>query len=691
MNWKDLKIAKKLYIGFGAVLVLAILVGYVGWNGLNTVGSAVQNANEANTLVKAVKDMGAARQAYLNTKDKSKYEQVMKTTDEMFTQMDVLKSRLDDQSHVALLDRARQKTDEYRKVWGNWVEITESTQKAMDAITADANIAQEQFFAMRDKFKADLDQAVASGAGKAVLERKVKKNNSAAGMVADYLDMRVAYRNYLILDDKKYSEQFLDFTDGIAAQAEEAMNLAETDGERGQLNTIISACRGLHSSMVVVVEKTDGSKEAHDQLAGLAGEVVTAMNDLLDTQDKLMSDSMSTAVTLAVSFLAGAILVGLFIAFTIARGISNPVSNMATIAQQIAVGDIDHTITLQSRDEIGILAGAFRQLIDYMKELAGAAERIASNDLTVKVTPKSDKDILSNSFKTMTLNLSTMVRQMGENASQLVAAATEVASSAEQMSRGAKDQTDQMTQIATAIEEMTATIVESSKNASEASDGARGAADTAGTGGQVVSNTIQGMQRIAAVVRESAESISKLARSADQIGEIIGVIDDIADQTNLLALNAAIEAARAGEQGRGFAVVADEVRKLAERTGKATGEITGMIKGIQDETEEAVKSMETGIQEVDKGRELADKAGNSLNEIVTMSQRVTDMIQQIATATNEQSSAAEQISKNVESVSSIVRESASGAQQSAAAAEELNRQAEGMQKMVAQFKIAHQE
>ncbi|HKK20007.1 MAG TPA: methyl-accepting chemotaxis protein, partial [candidate division Zixibacteria bacterium] len=202
-----------------------------------------------------------------------------------------------------------------------------------------------------------------------------------------------------------------------------------------------------------------------------------------------------------------------------------------------------------------------------------------------------------------------------------------------------------------------------------------------------VGDTINGMQRIADVVRISADSIGKLAKSADQIGEIISVIDDIADQTNLLALNAAIEAARAGEQGRGFAVVADEVRKLAERTGKATGEITDMIKGIQGETTEAVQSMESGISEVDNGRQLADSAGGSLTEIVSMSQRVMDMVQQIATATEEQSSAAEQISRNIEHISSVTKETATGAEQSAAAAEELNRQAEGMKQMVAQFKI----
>ncbi|MCK4632749.1 MAG: methyl-accepting chemotaxis protein, partial [candidate division Zixibacteria bacterium] len=210
-----------------------------------------------------------------------------------------------------------------------------------------------------------------------------------------------------------------------------------------------------------------------------------------------------------------------------------------------ALGITDQEIDINSKDrEIQSLQESTEKLINYMKELTGAAESIAANNLTITVEPKSEKDVLGNSFKMMIGNLTGMVRQLGENATQLVSAANEVASSSEQMSRGAKDQTDQVTQVSTAVEEMTATIVESSRNAAEATESARGASDTAGKGGEIVNETIQGMQRIASVVRESAESIGKLAKSADQIGEIIGVIDDIADQTNLLALNAAIEAAR---------------------------------------------------------------------------------------------------------------------------------------------------
>ncbi len=403
-------------------------------------------------------------------------------------------------------------------------------------------------------------------------------------------------------------------------------------------------------------------------------------------EDEIMARLTSQLFIVLALGTSGMVLVGL-VTYFVARRISIRITRAAELARSMAEGNTDQEVDIQGRDEIGKLGEAFADLTGYLKDMSSVAERIAANDLTVEVEPRSKRDTLGNSFRSMVLNLALMIREVGDNSTNLVSSAGEIASSSDLMSRGAKEQTDQIGQVSTAIEEMAATIVESSKNAGEVTEASRGAAENATTGGQIVNDTIQGMQRIASVVRESAESIAQLAKSADQIGEIISVIDDIADQTNLLALNAAIEAARAGEQGRGFAVVADEVRKLAERTGTATGEITGMIKGIQTETEAAVNSMETGIQEVDKGRNLADKAGSSLTEIVNMSQSVQDMILQIATAAEEQSAAAEQISKNVENVSSIAKESASGAEQSALAADELNQQAESLKQMVAKFKL----
>jgi len=425
------------------------------------------------------------------------------------------------------------------------------------------------------------------------------------------------------------------------------------------------------------------TREAIKEAQGHLNTLVDHFKDRSFTAVNEVNSSLDSSVNLGTVLTIVALVIGLLAAFSITRGITRPLKkvveatktmnqefqNMEEVVESIASNDLTCQIKetasvnldINSKDEVGTLVASIEDSL-------------------------ACKDRMSVSMQRMVANLNNMVQSLAANAHELSTATTEVASTSEQMSRGAKDQTMQVTQVSTAVEEMTATVVESSKNASDASEGARSAADTAQDGGRIVNDTIQGMQSIANTVRESAESIGKLASSADQIGEIIGVIDDIADQTNLLALNAAIEAARAGEQGRGFAVVADEVRKLAERTGKATGEITEMIQGIQGETKEAVEAMESGIQQVDSGRELADTAGNSLTQIVEFSQRVMDMIQQIATATEQQSVAAEEISKNIEHVASISRESAAGAEQSAAAAEQVNRQAEGLRGLVESFK-----
>jgi methyl-accepting chemotaxis protein len=237
------------------------------------------------------------------------------------------------------------------------------------------------------------------------------------------------------------------------------------------------------------------------------------------------------------------------------------------------------------------------------------------------------------------------------------------------------------------MQEMSTTVNTVSDSCNKAADAAREAAETARAGGSIVDATLAKMRLIAGAVGASATKMEELGKSSDQIGRIISVIDDIADQTNLLALNAAIEAARAGEQGRGFAVVADEVRKLAERTTTATKEIAQMIKNIQDETKVAVSAMESGTQQVEEGVTSTAKAGDSLRAIIQMSEQVGGMITEIATAAAQQSSTTEQVNGNVEQISKLAKESAIGAQQSAAACQDLSSLALDLQTMVSKFKL----
>ncbi len=698
--FKNLKIGKKLALGFGMVLVLLAAISVYNYTSFKNVGTQLALVEEGD----AAKTFAVSKEV-----DHLKW---MSTVAELFLNDNVTSVEV--------------QTDPHKCGLGKWLYSEETRQLAagdpelaslLDRIEEPHKHLHESAIEIDQEYVA-FDLHLKSLLADRwidhlnwinhVANSNLSETNFEGGVDPHQCAFGKWFYDYQP-EDPKFGELLREWETPHQKLHESAARIVEAQkaGNWSQANQIyhdetllaLEHLKGAYNKTLTWVDdqshRQDLAKQVYDEktkkhvstVQGVLAELMEFYDRTAKAASSASHATISSTITIMIVLSVLGLVIGLLAAYIITVGITKPISRISQVAEEIAIGDVQQEIDIHSKDEVGILADSFRKLVDYMKELSSASERIAEKDLTVEIEPKSDRDILGNSFKQMSQNLIGMIRQMGENANQLVSAATEIASSSEQMSRGANDQSQQMTQISTAVEEMSATIVESSRNSGEATDASKNASDNATSGGEIVSETIQGMQRITDVVRESAESIGKLATSADQIGEIISVIDDIADQTNLLALNAAIEAARAGEQGRGFAVVADEVRKLAERTGKATGEITDMIKGIQTETKDAVGSMETGIKEVDQGRELADKAGTSLSEIVSVSQRVMDMIQQIATAAEEQSVAAEQISKNVESVASITKETATGAEQSAAAAEELNRQAEGMQTMVGQFQL----
>jgi len=355
---------------------------------------------------------------------------------------------------------------------------------------------------------------------------------------------------------------------------------------------------------------------------------------------------------------------------------------------------------LSARGDTQRFSGAFAHIMENINTTFEAIEKpifesskvlneIAGGELTSRMKDdyKGEYGVIKDSINKLADSFTATITEISSAVQAAVYAANQISSSAEEMANGAQEQSNQTTEVAGAIGEMTKTILDTTRNSSIAAETAKISGSTAKEGGKVVAETVEGMNRIAEVVRKSAETVQALGKSSDQIGEIIQVIDDIADQTNLLALNAAIEAARAGEQGRGFAVVADEVRKLAERTTKATKEIAGMIKQIQKDTNGAVESMGKGTEEVEKGKALADKAGESLNEIITGTEKAVDVITRVAAASEEQSSTSEQISKSIELISNVTRESTAGIQQIAKASEDLSNLTSNLQDLISKFNI----
>jgi len=314
---------------------------------------------------------------------------------------------------------------------------------------------------------------------------------------------------------------------------------------------------------------------------------------------------------------------------------------------------------------------------------------MSNGDLTVSMEGNynGELDNLKQSINTLGSSLQNLIGQVAESVKMTSVTAFEMTATAETLAAASQEQSAQSDEVASAVEEMSRTVSDNAQSAGRTAEVAERNGAVARDGGNVVEQTIGKMKDIATVVSNSASNIQKLGESSKEIGEIISVIDDIADQTNLLALNAAIEAARAGEQGRGFAVVADEVRKLAERTTEATKQIATMIKGIQSDTEIAVLAMNKGNEEVQNGINLADRAGESLREIVQSSQDVLDMINVIVVASEEQAATSEEISKNVVSISQVTAESALQIEEIAKNSEQLSNMTEQLNQLVGQFKI----
>jgi methyl-accepting chemotaxis protein len=380
-----------------------------------------------------------------------------------------------------------------------------------------------------------------------------------------------------------------------------------------------------------------------------------AMTKLYENEMNLAKQSHTKAVsqyhtilTLVVIAVTGAILLSLFLGVMIIRSVTSATSALLDASTALAAGDLSQRIRHASGDELGTI---------------------------------------SKSFNTMAEAFSQALARVAASSHQVAAAASKVNTTAERIATGAEEVAAQAGSVATAGEEMSATSGDIARNCQFAAEGAERATQTARDGFEVVKHTIDGIKYRGGKTRENALIIESLGGKSEQIGAIIGTIEDIADQTNLLALNAAIEAARAGEQGRGFAVVADEVRALAERTTRATKEISEMIKAIQAETKQAIASMEEGVRGTERGAEEAAQLEISLNAILEQVNDVAMQVNQIATAAEEQTATTSEISSNMIQITQVVHDTASGAHESAKAAADLHDNAEELQRLVRQFQV----
>ena len=400
------------------------------------------------------------------------------------------------------------------------------------------------------------------------------------------------------------------------------------------------------------------AQQGRDLLTGsleISAKLTESCNSLMKYQEERSNisgeEAQGTFITAFVALTACGIVVFVIavgLGLWLTKSITKPLSEGVFVAQRIAEGDLTAHIETVGTDETGQLMGALKHMVTKLQgiisEVKTAAENIAS-------------------------------------------ASHELNASSELMSKGAGEQAGRAAQVATASEEMSQTVLDIAKNTSSIETSAIDTTKLAKNGEMVVNKSVDKVKFIAKTIDQSAQLIKSLGERSNQIGEIVNVINDIADQTNLLALNAAIEAARAGEQGRGFAVVADEVRKLAERTGNSTAEIGNMVKSIQNEVHQIVISMENITKEVKAGVDLSTEAGGVLRSIVESADKLHLMVQQIASATEEMATTSEEINKDIEMISSLSAGTSGSSGEIAKASHELSQLSINLEDVVKGFKV----
>ena len=421
--------------------------------------------------------------------------------------------------------------------------------------------------------------------------------------------------------------------------------------------------------------------------------------------------TISTIMTLVGTIIAVGL--GLLIALLTAKSITSPMQKLIGVAREIGeTGNLDQTIDIHRKDEIGVLADSFNKMMAHLKEMAAVSSAIAEGKLNIPIQPRSKQDTMANAYIRMIEGLHEIVRQVRESASQVASGSSQMASSSDESAKvsvhaasaidevtstmhemsinvqnvvkNTQMQSSSVAETSASIDQMVASIQRVADNATVLLDISKRSRNEVEAGIETMVKTTEGLNRTSSSIQASAEIIKILGGRADDIGKIIEVIDDLAEQTNLLALNAAIEAARAGEHGLGFAVVAEEVRKLAEKSTQSTREISELIQGIQKEAKRAVENMEKSTSMVQEGLLFGNDLNTALGKIANVVTEVHKFAQEIGAATTEQSHGSSQIAKATSRLTEITQEINSSVEEQASGAQGVVRAMEKMRQLVQQ-------
>lgn len=469
---------------------------------------------------------------------------------------------------------------------------------------------------------------------------------------SDLLSARIEEIAFLLRKNPESVEQAKSLADNAAATVLPLKELLVVPADHQRVDTILAGIREFKTILDRLEANIDGDPDQLDRIGknikAVAVKIGSVAAELREIQVERMEQQYNNAITTLFAITAVAILLAITIAWSLTRSITGPVRETVEIANKVASGDLTVQVKNNRGDEFGQLQAA---------------------------------------FATMVTNLGQLVREIDTGSASIASSSEELSTVTDQTSKGVAEQQSQTDQVATAMNEMVATVNDVAKSAEAAFQAANQASEKSGSGEKAVKETLA---FVADLNRQSAtvmKQLNGLQAETNNIGTVLDVIKSVAEQTNLLALNAAIEAARAGEQGRGFAVVADEVRSLAQRTQSSATEIESLIGNLVTSAETSVASMEAGNKLAEQTLERAETAGSAIQEMAEAVEEIRQYNSQIATAAEQQTSVAEDINQNITQIRDVGDQSAASAEQVSAASVELAKLAEGLRTQIARFKI----
>ena len=638
-SWlSNISVNMKLALGFGLVLALTLLMAISDWLSLDKLIDRSNWMSDITRLNGSLTNLRVARLQYMLTDgDETAAQNVQNTLDAFVAQQKLLIASFKSPENLKLLNEQHDIINKYQSALVTMRKAYVESAVSRDNMDHSSKVARDAM----DVLKTRVMQSAPGDEG------RFEQLSTLTAVREQFLLARYQVRAYIaaqtVANEQAARQQL---SEAIASLS--ALNTHFSASAPDTLRTLDGALAQYKQALQVYADTdktiTDMRKEMTDYGSG----ILSRSDELYKIQLERRDNESASANTLQLISTLLVLLFGICAAVVITRQITRPLRETLDVVERIAAGDLSQNLRITRRDDLGVLQQGIARMGTTLRELIGGIR---------------------------------------DGVTQIASAAEELSAVTEQTSAGVNSQKIETDQVATAMHEMTATVQEVARNAEDASQAAAAADGEAREGDRVVNQAIDQIERLAVEVGRSTEAMAVLQQESDKIGSVMDVIKAVAEQTNLLALNAAIEAARAGEAGRGFAVVADEVRGLAQRTQKSTEEIQTLVAALQSGTQQVASVMNTSRGLTDSSVTLTRQAGTSLQGITRTVSNIQSMNQQIAAAAEQQSAVAEEISRSIINVRDVSEQTAAASDETAKSSVELARLGNQLQMMVSHFKI----